>query len=554
MTLFGTAGIRGPVADRLTPELAMAVGRAVGRPDRVVYVGRDGRVTGPVIADAVSAGLASAGASVRRVGMVPTPTLAHAAREAHGIMVTASHNPPADNGLKLFRNGAEYHRRDEAEIARRVHRLSESDEFGSGADEPAATDSPDGAASNEAPSAPVDPKRPGVAWGPPPAEWDRWGDRRRVDVLEGYREAVVAYARSWAGTDAPAVAGAPEADPAGQPGETGPGDDPSEPLDGLSIVVDCGCGVGALAIPQVLEALGATTTALNAAIDGHFPARPSKPTPETLAETAAFVREGPAKLGFGIDGDADRLVVLDGDGEVVHEDTVLAIVAGAAVERSRARDPVVLTTPNASGRIDERVAAAGGRVERVRLGALHEGLERVRDGHGASASGEANDVGGANDTGEPNDTVEPNDTGEGSPTVVFAAEPWKHCHPDFGDWIDAVAGVAVVATLVAAGGLAPLREPITEWPYRKESRPCPDVRKRPAMARIEDRLPTELEGTLGESDTGVRLERPDGSWTLVRPSGTEPYIRIYAEGPAIEDLLDRVRAVVDEAIQAVESG
>jgi len=107
MSLFGTAGIRGPVED-VSPSLALAVGQAAGDPGETFVVGRDGRETGPALAAAMEAGLESAGADVRRLGQVPTPTLAFASRGRRGVMLTASHNPPTDNGIKLFADGVEY--------------------------------------------------------------------------------------------------------------------------------------------------------------------------------------------------------------------------------------------------------------------------------------------------------------------------------------------------------------------------------------------------------------------------------------------------------------
>jgi len=111
MSLFGTAGIRGKTADRITPTLALRVGKAIGNQaasdGTAVAVGRDGRITGPALLQAVAAGVVSAGAVVEQLDMVPTPTLAFASRGQYGVMVTASHNPPQDNGLKLFHDGME---------------------------------------------------------------------------------------------------------------------------------------------------------------------------------------------------------------------------------------------------------------------------------------------------------------------------------------------------------------------------------------------------------------------------------------------------------------
>ena len=449
MELFGTAGIRGRVDERVTPELALQVGRAAGADGGEFVVGHDGRVTSPALADAVASGLASAGADVVRLGQLPTPALAYASQGRRGVMVTASHNPPTDNGLKLFTDGQEYDGESERRIETRID---------------------DGAQ---------------------PTAWDAWGDSSRSDVLPAYRTAVADYTTDY-------------------------GADP----DGMTIAVDCGNGMGSVATPLVLRELGAEVRATEANVDGHFPARGSKPTPETLAEFCSFVAATDAAVGFGHDGDADRIVVVDSDGDIVHEDTVLAMLAGQYTRESTAEDPVVVTTPNASGRIDERVTAAGGRVERVQLGALHEGIARER------AQG-----------------------GDGT-AVVFAAEPWKHVHPGFGGWIDGVASAAVLVRLFAEEGLDERRKAITERPYRKVSVDCPDDRKAAAMETLAESLPRAYPEAAVATEYGVRLTFQDDSWTLVRPSGTEPYIRCYAESDDVDELVAGVTEAIDAAVSS----
>jgi phosphomannomutase len=383
---------------------------------------------------------------VLRAGVLPTPALAYASRGRRGVQLTASHNPPEDNGIKLFVDGEEYDR--DAELAVEAR----------------------------------------VADGPSYATWDQWGDEESVEMLPDYREAVVEYAEEY-----------------------------GAPLAGLTVAVDCGNGVAALATPQVLRALGAHVVTLNANVDGHFPGRPSKPTPETITDLREFVATGDAAFGIAHDGDADRIVLVDGDGVVVHEDTVVAVLAEHYTESSDVDDPVVVTTPNASARIDERVEAAGGRVERVRLGALHEGVASARDDGG---------------------------------DVVFAAEPWKHVHTAFGGWIDGVASAAVLSRLAAdAGGLAPLREPVTERPYRKVSVECPDDDKAAVMAALGDDLPATFPDADVDTEYGVRLSFPDASWVLVRPSGTEPYVRVYAESDDVDALVESAVEVVRGAVE-----
>ena len=456
MTLFGTAGIRGDVSERLTPDLALAVGRAaaadaVDRENATpeFVIARDGRETGPALVAALEAGLESAGAAVRRAGVLPTPALAFASRGRRGVMVTASHNPPTDNGLKLFADGEEYGDDAEGRIERRV---AEPD---------------------------------------PPTAWHEWGSADRIDPLPDYRDRIVAYASGHGAA-----------------------------LDGR-VVVDCGNGMASRATPQVLGALGADVTGLNANVDGHFPARGSKPTPETLGDLRAFLRDAGdetegAALGIAHDGDADRVVFLDRNGEIVHEDTVVAILAEQYTRTSDAADPVVVTTPNASSRIDERVAAAGGWVERVRLGALHVGIAAARE------------------------------AGDANTTVVFAAEPWKHIHTALGPWIDGVASAAVFSRLVAERGLATLREPIAERPYRKVSVDCPDDRKATVMERLATTLPEAFPDADVDTEHGVRLVLDEG-WVLVRPSGTEPKVRVYVESEQVEELRERAVAAVETA-------
>ncbi len=449
MELFGTAGIRGDVGTDVTPELALAVGRAAARDadGDPFAVGRDSRTTGSGLADAVAAGLASGGARVGRVGPVPTPALAFASRGRRGVMVTASHNPPGDNGLKLFADGREYDR----EAERRIEDLVDA--------------------------------------GEPPADWAAWADAEQTDVLADYRDAVVRYA----------------------------GDHGAD-LDGLTVAVDAGNGVAALATPAVLRAAGARVVALNANVDGHFPGRASKPTAASLGDLRRFVADGGADLGVAHDGDGDRVVFLAGDGEVIHEDTVVAALAEHFVATAGAADPVVVTTPNASARIDDRVTAAGGRVERVRLGALHEGVAA------ALASG------------------------DGETDVAFAAEPWKHVHPDLGPWIDGVASAAVFARLVAGTGLDDLLEPVAERPYRKVGVECREAAKDAAMALVRERLPDAFPDAEVSTDHGVRLTLPDGSWILVRASGTEPYLRVYVESDDVEGVVQTAVGVVEDAV------
>jgi phosphomannomutase len=102
--------------------------------------------------------------------------------------------------------------------------------------------------------------------------------------------------------------------------------------------------------------------------------------------------------------------------------------------------------------------------------------------------------------------------------------------------------------LVAASSLDALREPVQERPYRKVSVDCPDERKSAVMAELEATLPEHFSEAAVETEYGIRLDIPDDGWTLVRPSGTEPYIRVYAESEAVDDLVETVSELVGRTV------
>ncbi len=452
MGLFGTAGIRGLTSDSVTPEKAVQVGLAAGIQVRnedeggIVYVGRDGRVTSSGISHAVISGLLSAGVQVRDAGEVPTPVLAYASQDGWGIMVTASHNPPAYNGLKFFTSGREYTQSEEGTLKE----LFDSDIGG--------------------------------------AEWQEWTTPTSCEPVSGYLDDVKAYGLQWGGSIA-----------------------------GVKIAVDCGNGMASLTTPLMLDRLGAHVVTVNANVDGCFPGRGSKPTPESLGSFQSFVEDGSFDLGVAHDGDADRIVVVQQDGEIVHEDTILAIIAERYVRESDVEDPVVVTTSNTSDRVDERVKEEGGRIVRTGLGGLQDGIRKV----GCSSQ----------------------------TSVVFAAEPWKHIHPRFGWWIDGIVSAAVIARLVgASGSVQALRRVVTERPYKKRNVRCPESVKTQVMTDLRTVFPAKFEDAEINTDYGIRVSIGREGWFLVRASGTEPVIRVYCESERVDELLETAITLIEESV------
>lgn len=424
--MFGTAGVRGSIED-VPPSLVLRLGNAVGRMANEVVVGRDGRHTGGALTDAFVSGAESAGCDVTLLGVVPTHVVAWAARDrgAYGAAITASHNPPGDNGVKLFRDdGGEFDTGDEEEVDR-------------------------------------------LAEGAEAAPWDAWTESEEEDVLRGYIEAAAEHVGR---TDL-----------------------------GIRVAVDCANGVGARTTVPVLEEVGCEVVAVNAQTDPTFPGRGSKPTPETLGNFVEFVRLGGFDLGLAHDGDADRLVVVDDEG-VVSEDAVLAVLA-------RQRAPgTVLTTPNVSPRAEEAVREMGGDLERVALGTVSEAV-RGRD-------------------------------------VAFAAEPWKHVFPEFGGWVDGTVAAADVARAYADD--ATVFDGMRGIDVRKESVACDEEKKTAVMDEVEEELREKYDGRFDTAD-GVRADLEDGSWFLVRASGTEPLVRVYAEGEG--EFVETLVSLVEDAVR-----
>jgi phosphoglucosamine mutase len=319
--MFGTSGVRGPIGETVTAGLALDIARAVAVDADRIVVGRDARDSGRALVDAVAAGAVECGVDVIDLGVAATPSVARAiaTRDADaGVVVTASHNPPEDNGIKLWTpSGQAFDTAEQDEIERRI-------------------------AADEVPF----------------AAWDDHGSRSAWDgATAAHREALVDAGRRWAGTT----------DAAGGIS----GDD--APLDGLAVAVDVGNGTGGVTADALYD-LGAAVTTLNAQPDGRFPARPSEPTAETCRGLVAHVAGTGADLGIAHDGDADRMMAVTGDGAFVSGDDLLAVFgAEAAGEGELVAAPV-----DTSLAVDDALAERGADVVRTRVGDVYV-AERTRE-------------------------------------------------------------------------------------------------------------------------------------------------------------------------------
>ncbi|HEY8451976.1 MAG: phosphoglucosamine mutase [Micromonosporaceae bacterium] len=442
--LFGTDGVRGRANDELTPELSLAVAAAAARVlvamDRsrppTAVVGRDPRASGEMLEAAVVAGLASAGAHVIRLGVLPTPAVAVLTAQLKadlGVMISASHNPMPDNGIKLFAAGG--------------HKLPDEQEDAIEAlvREGGAWQRPTGAAVGRVQDLPD-------------------GGRRYVDHL---------------------LASLPHR------------------LDGLRVVVDCANGAASAVAPVAFRRAGADVTAIHAAPDGvNINENCGSTHLEPLIE--AVVAHG-ADLGVALDGDADRLLAVDATGAVVDGDQIMAVLALAMREAGTLTKDTLVTTVMSNQGLRIAMRKAGIRLVETNVGDRYV-LEELR------ASGLA--LGG-----------------EQSGHVIMPA------YATTGDGI--LTGLHLMARMAATGrSLADLASVVTRLPQVLVNVPVADRAATASLPPVRA-VVTEVEAELGDSGR-----------VLLRPSGTEPLIRIMVEAPTTQvaqAAADRIAAVVRAA-------
>lgn len=366
MTLkFGTDGVRGVANSELTPELVLALGRAAARVmgGRRWLVGRDTRRSGPLLQAALSAGLASEGARVIDLGVIPTPGVAwmSAAESVPAAMISASHNPFGDNGIKLFASGGrklsdDAEERLEAELAA----LADADvPTGTGPVEATATSDGRVVISEPSPerhAVHVEAQTAGEMAGPPegarvgsitddPGAIARYTEHLERSVLDGRR------------------------------------------LDGLRVVVDCANGAASATAPRVLRTLGCDLTVLHAEPDGlNINDGCGSTHPADLQREVPRRR---AHLGLAFDGDADRVIAVDAEGHLVDGDQLIALLAIDHKQRGELADDTVVVTIMSNLGFRLGMERRGIRVVETQVGDRNvlEALEQGRWSLGGEQSG-----------------------------------------------------------------------------------------------------------------------------------------------------------------------
>jgi phosphoglucosamine mutase len=278
---------------------------------------------------------------------------------------------------------------------------------------------------------------------------------------------------------------------------------------GYKVVVDCGNGAGSKVTPVLLRMLGCEVVGLNCQFDGYFPGRALEPNEENLRELAEIVKATGATLGIAHDGDADRIAAIDERGRFTKEDKLLAAIAAQAVQKE---GDLVVTTVDASRVVDEAVAERGGKVVRTPVGDVS--VAKAVKEHGAVFGGEP------------------------SGAWIF---PQIHLAPD-----GPLAALKILELLDSTGKkLSELVDALPDYPTLREKITCPNEKKEKMMSEFKSKAEVEFpraERVL--TIDGIKLEFKDG-WVLVRPSGTEPYVRVTAEGKNTKCARSMLKKAVD---------
>ncbi|NTV14718.1 MAG: phosphoglucosamine mutase [Desulfobulbaceae bacterium] len=437
--LFGTDGVRG-VANvyPMTTEIAMQIGRGLAylvkdmKHDHRIVIGKDTRLSGYMLENALASGICSMGVDVLLVGPLPTPGISFittSMRADAGVVISASHNPFQDNGIKIFaRDGYKLPDRLELEIEELIF-SQKMDALGPVAEEV--------------------------------------GKAFRIDDAKGRYIVFLknTFPRNYT-------------------------------LDGFHIVLDCAHGATYGVAPHVFEELGAQVTALGVTPNGrNINHQCGALHPRLMADK---VRELGADIGIALDGDGDRLIVADEKGNIVDGDHIMAICASALLSQRHLRKKTLVATVMSNLGLELAMKKLGGKLVRTGVGDRCVVEEMRRGGY--------------------------NFGGEQSGHLIFLD------HNTTGDGI--LAALQLLAIMIRRG------QPLSELAAIMEA--CPQVLKNVRTTRKLN--PAEIPGFSAKIAT-LEKELGESGRILVRPSGTEPVIRVMVEGSdsgQIESMADEL--------------
>lgn len=442
--LFGTDGVRGIANTELTPELAFRLGRAGAgffgqkKKQPTIVIGRDTRISGVMLEAALIAGICSAGGNVLTLGVVPTPAVAYLTRRLGadaGIVISASHNPAPDNGIKFF-SGDGYKLPDGAEDCLEEMVLSPEDIM------------------------------------PRPTGGEVGTVTHAPEALDMY----IDYVTTTTNAD----------------------------FRKLKIVIDSANGAAFEASPRVFRRLGANVVTLNTQPTGvNINVACGSTHPEALQKA---VVEHKAHLGIAHDGDADRVIAVDEKGNLVDGDFIMAVCGLQLLQKGRLPDNTLVATVMSNLGLYQAFKKVGGKVVTTQVGDRYV-LEAMRE------------------KGYPLG-------GEQSGHIIFLE------HNTTGDGI--ITAVQLASVIKEKG------KPLSELAAVMKRLPQVLVN-----VRVKDKTGWDQNTAIRESVAGAEKTLGDSGRVLVRPSGTEPLIRVMAEGPDEEELkglVDHIAKIISDEL------
>jgi phosphoglucosamine mutase len=435
--LFSTSGIRRKVS-QLPPKFVTDVGLAIASTvnsstKKKTIIARDARITGPLLEHSLTAGLLAGGCSVERRGILPTPALAYQTYKAKadaGVMITASHNPPDYNGLKIFNKTSMGLSPEEEE---KIESIIATKDFSLVA-------------------------------------WDEIGQDKEVPGAEDYEEMLLKAAE--------------EID-----------DETFE-----SIILDPGGGASCKVIATIYPEVNKNAISINSIFDPFFKNRPSEPVKKNLTQLTELVKNESEKtnsktIGLAFDGDGDRCVAVDEKGRFVPLDVLIGLYVKYLVEQASGGSKTIVTHVDASMLIEKLVNKAGGKVIRTKVGDVAIGNKVAAE------------------------------------KALFGGEPcgaW--IHPKYHLCPDGpLTGLKILSWISERGPLCELVDNINDYPVRRTKVPCKNESKQSVISSLDKELSADDSFSSILKIDGLRLNYEDDSWVLIRPSGTEPYIRVTTQ-------------------------
>ena len=442
--LFGTDGVRGEANVTLLPEMAYRLGRAAtiyfgkeSEEQPLIIIGRDTRISGEMFESALTAGICSAGGRAMLAGIIPTPAIAYLARKHKakaGIVISASHNPFHDNGIKFF-GGDGYKLPDsvEDELEAIVHQLETDDNY------------------------------------PRPTAEHIGHIEYRTDLLNQYMEFVISTCK--------------------------------ERFEGVKVVLDCANGAAYEAMPKILRHLGATVKVIHALPNGTNINDGCGST--HLESLQKAVLENGADFGIAHDGDADRCLCVDEKGQIIDGDHFLVMCAMDMMKDGKLPYNTVVTTVMANIGFHQAIKKAGGRAEITKVGDRYVLENMLKNGYKIG--------------------------GEQSGHIIFT---------DFSTTGDGlITALQVLSSLKHSGRKASdLTALMTTYPQLLVN------------VKVATKEGWETNEAIKKAIAAGDEELGDNGRILVRPSGTEPLIRVMAEGPDQEQL-DRICHAIADVVK-----